>query len=79
MSKGLLGDVFGESKTSVRGGFGMVYDRFGQGLVDDFSQYGSFGLSAELTNPAGFVDAYNAPRVTSMNTVPKNDPAGTPT
>jgi hypothetical protein len=78
MSKGLLGDVFGESKTSVRGGFGMVYDRFGQGLVDDFSQYGSFGLSAELTNPAGFVDAYNAPRVTSMNTVPKNDPSGNP-
>jgi hypothetical protein len=79
MSKGVLGEVFGEGKTSIRGGFGMVYDRFGQSIVDDFSQYGSFGLSTELTNPAGFVDAFNAPRLTSMNTVPNINPStGTP-
>jgi len=78
MSKGLLGDLFGEGKTSIRGGFAMVYDRFGQGIVDDFSQYGSFGLSTELTNPAGFVDAFNAPRATDIHTIPKNDPSGNP-
>jgi hypothetical protein len=70
---GLLGDLFGEGKTAVRAGFGMVYDRFGQGLVDDFSQYGSFGLSTELTNPAGFETPCTAPRVTSMHTIPTTD------
>jgi hypothetical protein len=73
MSGGLLGDIFGESKTSIRGGFGMVYDRFGQGLVDDFNAYGSFGLSTELTNPAGFQTPSSAPRVTGINTVPTTD------
>ena len=78
MRSGLLGDVFGNGKTAVRGGFSMVYDRFGQALVDDFSRFGSFGLSTELSNPAGFVDAFNAPRVTDMHTVPQNDPSGNP-
>ena len=73
MSKGLFGDLFGEGKTSIRGGFGMVYDRFGQGLVDDFSQYGSFGLSTELTNSAGYENPCTAPRATSIHTVPTMD------
>jgi len=70
---GLLGDLFGEGKTAVRAGFGLVYDRFGQGLAEDFSQYGSFGLSTELTNPAGFETPCTAPRVTSMHTIPTTD------
>jgi hypothetical protein len=78
MSKSLLGDLLGDGKTSIRGGFSMVYDRFGQGIADDFSQYGSFGLSTELSNPAGFVDPLNAPRLTDIHTVPKNDPSGNP-
>jgi hypothetical protein len=78
MSKSLLGDLLGDGKTSIRGGFSMVYDRFGQGIADDVSQYGSFGLSTELSNPAGFVDPLNAPRLTDIHTVPKNDPSGNP-
>jgi len=72
-SSGLLGNMFGEGKTSLRAGFGMVYDRFGQGIADDFSQYGSFGLSTELTNPAGFLSPYNAPRLTDLHTIPQTD------
>jgi hypothetical protein len=72
-SSGLFHDLFGEGKTSIRGGFAMVYDRFGQGIADDFSQYGSFGLSTELTNPAGFLSPYDAPRLTSLNTIPTTD------
>ena len=78
MSKGLLGDILGDGKTSIRGGFSLVYDRFGQGIADDFSQNGSFGLSTELSNPAGFVDALNSPRLTDIHTIPKNDPSGNP-
>ena len=73
---GLLGALFGNGKTSIRGGFGMVYDRFGQNLVDDFNQYGSFGLSTELTNPAGFQSVSSAPRVTDLHTVPTVDNDG---
>jgi hypothetical protein len=73
MTNGLLGDVFGEGKTAIRGGFSMIYDRFGQGIADDFSQYGSFGLSSELSNPAGFQTVSSAPRLTSVNTIPTTD------
>ena len=41
------------SKTSIRGGFGIYYDHYGEGLVNTFDQQGSFGLSTAVTNPAG--------------------------
>ena len=77
-TNGILGDLFGDGKTSIRGGFGMVYDRFGQGIADDFSQYGSFGLSTELTNSAAVQNAVTAPRVTDMHTIPTTDNTGAP-
>jgi hypothetical protein len=77
-SDGLFRDVFGEGKTSVRGGFGIVYDRFGQGIVDDFDRSGSFGLSSTLTNPAGVQTVSSAPRLTSVNTIPTTDNSGNP-
>jgi hypothetical protein len=72
-SGGFFHSLFGEGKTAIRAGFGMVYDRFGQGIADDFSQNGSFGLSSTLSNPAGFLSPYNAPRLTSVNTIPTTD------
>ncbi len=72
-SGGLFHSLFGEGKTSIRAGFGMVYDRFGQGIADDFSQNGSFGLSTQLSNPAGFLSPYNSPRLTDVNTIPTKD------
>ncbi len=72
-SGGLFHSLFGEGQTSIRAGFGMVYDRFGQGIADDFSQNGSFGLSTQLSNPAGFLSPYNSPRLTSVNTIPTKD------
>jgi hypothetical protein len=72
-SSGLMHSLFGEGKTSIRGGFGWVYDRFGQGIADDFSKYGSFGLSTELTNPAGFLSPSDAPRLTDVHIIPTTD------
>ncbi|PYU77455.1 MAG: hypothetical protein DMG51_20755, partial [Acidobacteria bacterium] len=69
--------LLGEGKTSIRAGAGVVFDRFGQGIADDFSSGGSFGLSTGLTNPAGFESPYNAPRLADIHTIPTTDKNGT--
>jgi hypothetical protein len=40
-------------KTSIRAGAGIYYDHYGQALVYNFDQNGSFGMSSSITNPAG--------------------------
>jgi hypothetical protein len=64
--KSLVGDG---DKTVVRGGFGIVYDHIGAGLLSTFDQNGSFGLSTNLTNSV-LPTAGNAPRLTSLTSVP---------
>jgi hypothetical protein len=67
---GWLRSLFGgEDKTVIRGGFGIVYDRIGSGLLNTFDQRGSFGLSTQLSSDVVF-DAQSAPRVTGLNTIP---------
>ena len=41
-----------DSKTSIRAGAGLYYDHFGESLVNDVSQHGSFGLSSSITSPS---------------------------
>jgi carboxypeptidase family protein len=73
-SDGLLKDVFGgPGKSSVRAGFGIVYDRVGQGLLSTFDRRGSFGLSTLLTSPNGLETLATAPRITSLTTIPTTD------
>ncbi|MGA9720185.1 MAG: TonB-dependent receptor [Acidobacteriaceae bacterium] len=66
-----------DSKTSIRAGFGMYYDHFGQGIVDSFTDTGSFGLSTVLENPAGAYNWSTSPRFTGINNLP-NINVGTP-
>ena len=47
---GLLSSVLGEGKTSVRGGYSIVYDRIGNGIATSFDQFGSFGMSTDITS-----------------------------
>ncbi|MCL6464355.1 MAG: carboxypeptidase-like regulatory domain-containing protein [Acidobacterium ailaaui] len=59
-----------DNKTSIRFGGGMFFDHFGQGIVDTFAQFGSFGLQTQITNPAGQYGIDNAPRFTSLTSIP---------
>jgi Carboxypeptidase regulatory-like domain len=67
---GWLNKLFGDNKTSIRAGFGVVYDHIGQGLLNSFDTSGSFGLSTQLSNPAGVQSLDCAPRITSVNVIP---------
>ncbi len=67
-TQGWLSKLLGSgNKSSIRGGFGIVYDRFGQGIVDEFSG-NSFGLTTSLTNPILPLDSL--PRLTNVNVIP---------
>ena len=59
-----------DNKTTVRGGFGLFFDHFGEGIVDTFSQFGSFGINTQITNPAGQYSVDNSPRFTGINNLP---------
>jgi hypothetical protein len=59
-----------DNKTSVRAGFGIYYDHYGEGLVNTFDQEGSFGLSTAVTNPAGVQTIANSPRFTGRHALP---------
>lgn len=75
-SQGLLGSVFGTGKSTLRGGFAIVYDRVGESLINTFDANGAFGLSTQLTNPAGSESLLTSPRVTDIHTIPTTDLAG---
>jgi hypothetical protein len=67
-TEGFLSKLFGSgNKSSIRGGFGIVYDRFGQGIVNEFSG-NSFGLTTSLTNP--ITPLGSLPRLTDVNVIP---------
>jgi hypothetical protein len=58
------------NKTSVRAGVGMFYDHFGEGIVDTFSTFGSFGVNTQISNPAGQYSVDNSPRFTGISNLP---------
>jgi hypothetical protein len=60
----------GTGKTSIRGGFGIYYDHYGEGIVNSFDKNGSFGLTTQLSNPAGVLTPDTAPRFTGVNDIP---------
>ena len=69
VSRGFLHTLFGDTgKSSIRAGFGLYYDHFGQGIVSSFAQYGAFGLSGS-TAGTGFTPD-TAPRFSGLHTIP---------
>jgi hypothetical protein len=65
-----------DTKTSIRAGAGIYYDHFGQALVNSYDQNGSFGMSSQITNPAGTYSIEGsstrpaAPRFMDRHTLP---------
>lgn len=66
---GLLGKVFGNGATSIRAGFGIYYDHFGEGIIDTFDANGAYGLSSRVNSPIDLTTD-QAPRFASVNAVP---------
>jgi hypothetical protein len=65
-------------KTSIRAGFGLFYDHYGQGIVNSFSQFGSYGLQGQKQTPNDALTPDAAPRLTNVHTIPQINGA-TPT
>jgi hypothetical protein len=61
-----------DPKTSIRGGFGIYFDHFGEGVVNSFDQLGSFGLTTTVSNPASTYTVDNSPRFTGIHDLPPN-------
>ena len=77
---GVLHHLFGTDKTSLRAGFGIVDDHFGQGIAQDLAQNGSLGLSTSIGLPSmGTTDTH--PRFTGLTDIPNvfNAPPATQT
>ncbi len=76
-SSGLLGRLFGGAgKSSVRGGYGIYYDHFGEGVVNTFDVNGSFGLTTSISNPAGVQTVDGSARFTALTDIPNTSSAG---
>jgi hypothetical protein len=69
--QGWLGKIFGSAgQSSIRAGFGMYYDHYGEGIVDSFTQYGAFGLTSQVSSPQNIYTVGTAPRFTGLNAIP---------
>jgi len=61
----------GAGKSSIRMGYGLYFDHFGEGIVNTFDRNGSFGLTTVETNPAGVQDVDCSPRFTGTFNLPQ--------
>jgi len=72
--------LFGSTgQTSIRVGYGMYYDHFGEGITNTFDRNGSFGLTTSITNAAGIQTVDGSARFSSVHSIPtiSQSPTGT--
>ena len=59
-----------DNKSSIRGGFALAYDHFGEGVIDSYQSNPQSLLSLSQTNLETFTDINSNPRFTGYNSVP---------
>jgi len=60
----------GNGKSSIRLGYGLYFDHFGEGVVNTFDRQGSWGLTTTLSNPAAVLTVDDSPRFAGLRTLP---------
>jgi hypothetical protein len=66
-ASGFMHTLFGDAgKSSIRAGYGLYFDHFGEGVVNTFDRQGSWGLTTTISNPAGVTSVDTAPRFTGL-------------
>lgn len=71
VGQGFWGKLLGNGGDSVlRAGYGIYYDHYGESIVNLFNQYGSFGLSENITNPTNVLTPDTSPRFTGIHNIP---------
>ncbi len=71
VTHGFWHELFGGAEeSSIRAGYGIYYDHYGEGIVNLFDQYGAFGLSESITNPTNVLTPSTSPRFTGINDLP---------
>jgi Carboxypeptidase regulatory-like domain len=60
----------GAGKTSIRAGYGIYFDHFGEGITNTFDRNGSFGLTTAEVNPAGVQTVDGSARYDGLYTIP---------
>ncbi len=70
----------GQGKTSIRVGYGIYFDHFGEGITNSFDRNGSFGLTTSEVNPAGIQTVDGSARYSGLFNIPtsSNDGCSTP-
>ncbi|MGD0989051.1 MAG: TonB-dependent receptor [Candidatus Sulfotelmatobacter sp.] len=68
-SEGFWKTIFGDS-SSIRGGYSLIFDHFGAGVVNAYNESGSFGLTDQVENPPGQLTTTTAPRFESLTQFP---------
>jgi carboxypeptidase family protein len=75
-SSGFLHTLFGDAgKSSIRAGYGLYFDHFGEGVVNTFDRQGSWGLTTTISNPAGVNTVDSSPRFTGLQGVSNLPPS----
>lgn len=60
----------GQGKTSIRAGYGLYFDHFGEGITNTFDRNGSFGLTTAITNVAGVQTVDGSARYSGLYNIP---------
>jgi hypothetical protein len=68
----------GPGKTSIRAGYGIYFDHFGEGITNTFDRNGSFGLTTAINNAAGVLTPDTAPRFSGLYNIPTTSAGGIP-